>query len=85
MSKKHPKLVEGPYGLGAMVAFTPLGGDPDKVKALAKALFNNGLMGFMAGSKPTRFRFLMPVGAVTTTHIDEALGIIEKTLLEIAE
>lgn len=84
LHKKYPEKVAGPYGIGAMVAFTPFNGDEAKSGALAKKLFENGVLSFTAGSNPTRLRFLMPVMVTENKHIDEVCEIIEKTLNEIA-
>src|SRR5690554_1605060 len=83
ISKKMPKKLTGPYGLGAMVAMTVFGGDEAKTKDFTYKLFNNGVMSFQAGAAPTsRVRFLMPILAVEEHHIDEVCAIIEKTLNE---
>jgi acetylornithine aminotransferase len=84
MSERHPDLIRGPFGIGAMVAFTPLDGSPDKVKQFLHALFDAGVIAFLCGSRPTRARFLLPVGAITTDHIDEVLSITEQTLIKVA-
>ena len=81
ISQAHPDLLDGPYGIGAMVACTPLGGDAKKVGAFIHALFRNGVMGFIAGSNPARARFLVPAGAVELEDIDAAAAIFEQTLL----
>ena len=65
-----------------MISFTPFDGDEKRVQSFAKRLFNNGLIGFICGNTPTKIRFLLPVGAVEEQHIDEAVSIIEKTLIE---
>lgn len=82
LSKKHPEKVSGPFGIGAMVAMTVMGGDEAKSKAFTMKLFENGVLSFMAGSSPTRVRFLMPVMATENNHIDEVCAIIEQTLNE---
>jgi 4-aminobutyrate aminotransferase-like enzyme len=75
-----PGLIEGPFGIGAMIAFTPFGGDAEKVKKFIHALFHAGVMSFYAGSNPSRVRFLLPVGAVTFDDIDAVCEILERTL-----
>lgn len=80
MKVRLPEAIQGPYGLGAMVAFTPLGGDAERVTQFAKTLFQNGVIGFICGKNPTRMRFLPPVSVVEPHHLDEVAGIIEKTL-----
>jgi acetylornithine aminotransferase len=83
LAKKYPDKVSGPFGIGAMVAMTVFGGDEAKSKAFTLKLFENGALSFMAGSAPTRVRFLMPMMAVEPRHIDDVCEIIEKTLNEI--
>ncbi len=80
MEKRYPDKVHGPYGIGAMVAFTPFGGDPAMVKKFIHALFDAGVIGFYAGADPARVRFLIPVGAVTSDDIDAVASITENTL-----
>lgn len=82
IAAKMPQKLQGPWGIGAMVAMTVHGGDEAKTKAFTYKLFDAGLMSFMAGTAPTRVRFLMPVLAVTEADIDTACEIIEKTLQE---
>lgn len=80
MAKKHPEWVHGPYGIGAMIAFTPCNGDNQRTVQLVHALFDAGLIGFVAGSNPTRVRFLLPFGVISTEDMDRALEILETTL-----
>jgi len=75
-----PGLIAGPFGIGAMIAFTPFGGDPEKVKKLVHALFDAGVISFYAGSDLSRVRFLLPVGAVTFEDVDAVCVILEQTL-----
>jgi len=84
IAKKHPALIQGPYGIGAMVAFTPFDGDLDMVKKFIHALYDAGVISFYCGSKPTRVRFLLPIGAVNETDIDTVCKIVENTLIEIS-
>ena len=84
LAAKYPDKVQGPFGIGAMVAFTPFSGNDAKTKDFTMKLFENGVLSFMAGAAPTRIRFLMPIMATETKHIDEVCAIIEKTLNEIA-
>ncbi len=82
LEARHPELIQGPYGIGAMIAFTPFGGDYGKVSRYLQALFKAGVIGFTAGQNPTRVRFLIPAGVVTPADIDAVMEIIEKTLTE---
>ena len=83
IAQRHPGLIEGPFGIGAMIAFTPLGGNPDKVIAFVHALFEGGVISFYCGSNPTRARFLVPVVAITHEEVDHVLAMVEKTLLHV--
>ncbi len=80
LSKNYPDKIQGPHGIGAMVAMTMFGGDAEKSKQFTFDLFQNGVLSFIAGSNPTRVRFLVPMGAVTENDIDKVAEIIEKTL-----
>ncbi|MCB9094191.1 MAG: aminotransferase class III-fold pyridoxal phosphate-dependent enzyme [Halobacteriovoraceae bacterium] len=80
LHKKHPDKIEGPYGIGAMIAFTPYKGDFEKAKDFTFRLFKNGVLSFTAGGNPTRVRFLLPMGCIETKHIDDVIAIIDKTL-----
>jgi acetylornithine/N-succinyldiaminopimelate aminotransferase len=83
LQNRHPQLIQGPYGVGSMVAFTPFNGEADKVAKFVQKLFDNGVMSFVAGSQPTRVRFLVPSGVVSMQDIDAVCEIIESTLLTI--
>jgi 4-aminobutyrate aminotransferase-like enzyme len=82
LNKKYPEKIEGPWGVGAMVGMTLFKGDMEKSKQFTFNLFKNGVLSFIAGSAPTRVRFLLPVGAVEEHDIDKACDLIEKTLQE---
>ena len=82
LAGKYPHLIRGPYGIGAMVAFTPFEGDNAKVSDYAHRLYHAGVMSFIAGSHPTRIRFLIPTPVITHHDIDQVCEIIEKVLLE---
>jgi len=82
LSQRKPKLIKGPFGLGAMIAFTPYDGGADNVAHFVQQLFKAGVISFVAGSDPTRVRFLVPMGAISTHDIDAVMQIIEATLTE---
>ncbi|MEM9159743.1 MAG: aminotransferase class III-fold pyridoxal phosphate-dependent enzyme [Verrucomicrobiota bacterium] len=84
IAQKQPNCIQGPFGIGAMTAFTPFQGDPAQAGKIVKALFDKGLMSFIAGANPTRIRFLWPIGVTEKEHIDIALRIVENTLSEAA-
>lgn len=82
LSQRHPQLVQGPFGIGSMIAFTPYNGSADVVTDFTRRLFEAGVIGFIAGANPTRIRFLIPAVVIKEKEIDEAVKIIEKTLLD---
>jgi acetylornithine aminotransferase len=81
LAERLSDRVRGPFGLGALVAFTPFDGSDVAAKAVVQALFDAGLMAFTAGFEPTRVRFLVPAGAATEEDVDEAARILENTLV----
>lgn len=81
IAERHPGLLRGPWGLGAMVAFTPFDGDNLKVGQFIQELFHAGVISFIAGANPARVRFLPPIGVITEEDIDKATKIIEETLV----
>ncbi len=80
IGQRLPGSVQGPFGLGAMIAFTPFDGHIETVKNFIAALYEAGVIAFLAGANPARVRFLMPLGTVTTQDIDAVCSIIEATL-----
>lgn len=85
IAKQHPNWVRGPYGIGAMIGFTPFDGSMEKAMSLVHKLFKNGVLAFIAGGTPTRIRFLIPVAVITEEDIDNVVMLLEKTLSEEAK
>jgi acetylornithine/N-succinyldiaminopimelate aminotransferase len=77
---EHQEWLKGPFGAGAMIAFTPFDGSEATAKKLLTDLFDAGVVAFVCGANPARLRFLPPVGVVTDADIDVALGILERVL-----
>ncbi len=82
LNKKIPGSAVGPYGRGALLAFTPFDWDLKKVTSFLKRLYANGVIAFQAGSHTARVRMLPPFGAMEEKHIDEVMAIVEKTIRE---
>ncbi|TWU57763.1 aminotransferase class III-fold pyridoxal phosphate-dependent enzyme [Rubripirellula reticaptiva] len=80
LHQKYPKLVNGPFGEGMMIAFTPGDGSYDQAKLLMDTMFDLGLLCFLCGGDPTRIRFLPPPVTTTHDHIDAAIGLLDKSL-----
>lgn len=77
-------VVHGPFGYGSMIAFTPFDGDSKKVNQFVHRLYENGVISFVAGSDPTRVRFLLPAAVMEVQDVDPIMKIVEKTLKECA-
>ena len=82
IGNRHSGTIAGPFGLGGMIAFTPLDGQIETVKKFIAALYNASVIAFMAGANPARVRFLIPIGVVTKDDIDAVCKIIESVLVE---
>lgn len=82
IEKRHPHLIQGPYGIGGMIAFTPLSGEFAEVAKFIQKLFQAGVISFFAGHHPTRVRFLVPIGGITEADIEHVTEILERVLLE---
>jgi 4-aminobutyrate aminotransferase-like enzyme len=80
ISRRHIGMIHGPFGVGAMIAFTLGDGSPEQSNQFLKKLFANGVIAFIAGSRPARVRFLLPMGAIEENDCALVLDIIEKTL-----
>lgn len=89
--RDHPDRLEGPFGLGGMIACTPFGGDPTRVRALLHRLFELGVIAFLAGggsdpqSQPTRLRFLPPVPVLTDHDIDAVADLLRQAFDDVAQ
>jgi acetylornithine aminotransferase len=84
IATRHPGWITGPFGLGAMIAFTPCDGSETIVKRFLTTLFEHGVVAFIAGSNPYRTRFLMPTAAIADEDIDAVCRLIERSLEAVA-
>lgn len=80
LAERYPGKISGPWGEGMMIAFTPGDGSAKGAQDMVYRMYHAGLMGFVAGSDPTRIRFLPPPGCTTEGDIDEACKILEDVL-----
>lgn len=83
LASSYPAWVEGPFGIGAMIAFTPFGGEAKLASLLAKELFDRGVISFIAGSKVSRIRFLIPSPVLREEEVEEAMKLLEEALLKV--
>lgn len=80
LSKTYPTLIEGPFGLGTMLAFTVFEGKAKETLQFVHKLYEKGVIAFIAGSDPTRVRFLLPIVGLSSKDIETIVGIIECAL-----
>lgn len=80
IAERTSGAIRGPWGIGGMIALTPLEGRADQAKRLAELCFDEGLMGFVAGAEPTRLRFLPPLLAIDDAMIDRALELLGRAV-----
>lgn len=80
LHNQWPDRIRGPYGIGAMVIFTPFDGEAKRVAQFVQDLFQEGVISFIAGSHPTRVRFLIPGGILTLNDVDGVMEIVERVL-----
>ncbi len=69
--------------LGGMIGFSVLDQSMNDTKKFLMKLFDNGVVAFFAGHDPYIVRCLPAFGVMTESEIDDALGIIETTLLSL--
>ena len=75
---KYPKILLGWSGIGLMLGLSI--SKNHKAKDIAKNLLKNGLSCGTAGKNQIRF---LPPLIITKKHINEAIKIIEKTIVEL--
>ena len=84
MRKRLPRALGPRSGVGAMHAFTPFDGTPATAAAVLKVAFEEGLLLFVAGERPTKLRMLLPVNT-TDEEIEAGFSILEKALRHVGE
>ena len=85
MSGSCKGLIQETRAIGGMIAFAPLAGTLDEVKAVLMRLFELGVVAFYCGHGPYLVRLLPPLGAMTETHVDEVCKIIETAVLDVSK
>lgn len=84
IADRHPGSLRGPFGLGAMLAFTPFEGEKASTRRLLDELFDRGVIAFSTGGPLARLRFLPPVAVITDAEIDCVLEILEEAIVAVA-
>ena len=85
LNTKYKGHFEGPYGMGAMLAFTIFDGDLAKTKEFCNRLFENGVITFLAGRSPMRVRMLPPMAVITEEDVHHVFEIIDQTFAQLLE
>jgi acetylornithine aminotransferase len=83
LARRLPPAVGERTGLGAMQAFVPFDGSPALARAVMERAFEEGLLVFTAGSKPTKIRMLLPVNT-TDEELESGFTMLEKALVRVA-
>jgi len=68
--------------LGGMIAFMPMTGKMDQVKALLMRLFDQGCVAFYCGHDPYLVRMLPPLTVMEEKDVDEVCRMIGQALVE---
>jgi 4-aminobutyrate aminotransferase-like enzyme len=71
-------------GLGGMMKFTPFAGKKDKINALCKACFEEGVILFYCGHGPFHVRMLPPLGIMKEQDWPRVFACIERGLAKVA-
>ena len=71
--------------IGGMIAFAPLKGTQEEVKAVLMKLFDLGVIAFNCGHGPYLIRLLPPLPVMNEKDIDEVCKIIETGILAVAD
>lgn len=85
LEHRYQGILTGPYGIGAMVAFTFLDGRKQAAKELVAEMFEEGLIGFLSGNNPTRVRFLPPVAVIDSDTLNSAFTILERSIQKVSQ
>jgi 4-aminobutyrate aminotransferase-like enzyme len=84
LARRLPAAVGERSGLGAMQAFVPFDGNAVLARNVMQRAFEEGLLVFTAGSKPTKIRMLLPVNT-TDEELETGFSMLEKALVRVAE
>jgi 4-aminobutyrate aminotransferase-like enzyme len=84
LEKRIPRAVGARSGIGAMQAFVPFDGRREVAQAVLRTAFEEGLLLFSAGSRPTKIRMLLPVNT-TDEELEAGFSMLEKALLRVGE
>jgi len=78
-----PAVGELVGGVGGMMRFTPFGGAKDKINALCKACFDEGVILFYCGHGPYHVRMLPPLGVMREEDWPRVFACIERAMVKV--
>ncbi|RMH27442.1 MAG: aminotransferase class III-fold pyridoxal phosphate-dependent enzyme [Planctomycetota bacterium] len=91
LKEKHPEwfppapgVVDVVAGRGGMMRFTPFGGEKDKIVALCRTLFDEGVITFFCGHGPHHVRMLPPLGVLREQEWGPVFEIVQRALARCA-
>jgi 4-aminobutyrate aminotransferase-like enzyme len=84
LARRCPRAVGALDGVGAMHGFVAFDGSPEVARRVVETAWEEGLMVFTAGERPSRIRLLLPVN-VTDEELEAGFTILEKALQRVAE
>jgi 4-aminobutyrate aminotransferase-like enzyme len=84
LRKRLPNTIGERSGMGAMQAFVPFDGSEEIVTAIVHAAFEEGVMVFATGSKPSKIRMLLPVNT-TDEELEAGFTMLEKAIRRVAD
>jgi len=71
-------------GTGGMMRLSPLGGSKERLNALLKAMFDEGVIALTCGHGPYHLRLLPPIGVMEPAQFGPVFEIIERALAKVA-
>ncbi|MEE8476329.1 MAG: aminotransferase class III-fold pyridoxal phosphate-dependent enzyme [Myxococcota bacterium] len=82
--KRLPRAVGPRSGIGAMQAFVPFDGSAEVTSTVMRAAFEEGLLIFSAGSRPTKIRMLLPLNT-TDEELESGFAMLEKAIRRVGD
>lgn len=84
LQKRMPHAVGPRSGIGAMQAFVPFDGSSPVASTVMQAAFEEGLLLFSAGDRPTKIRMLLPLN-ITDEELESGFAMLEKAIRRVGE
>lgn len=82
INRDHSNAVNGPFGIGGMIAFQLYDGHAKPTRDFLHRLFEAGVIAFVAGANPARVRMLPPMAVMQEADVDAVTRIIANVVGE---